>query len=194
MGRKKLPYFRVIAIDSRKQRDGAELDRLGVYNPLADDEVFNVDQEKLFHWLEQGAQPSDTVRNLMKDHGLALKWHLYSQGKSEEEIDREFQKWQLLRESKAAAKAEQERREAEEKEQEPEPADEEEIGAQEEAGQAEEQADVTVEEESPAAEDAEPDEKPTEESEESTDASEAEEESDADAGAETEDEEDKDSQ
>lgn len=110
MGRKKIPYYRLIAIDSRRQRDGKELERIGVYNPLPENEVFNVDEEKLFYWLERGAEPSDTVRTLMKNYGLALKWHLKSQGKSDEEIEREFQKWQLLRESKAAAKAEQEKR------------------------------------------------------------------------------------
>lgn len=128
MGRKKIPYFRLIAIDSRKQRDGEELDRVGVYNPLPEEEVFNVDEDKLFYWLEKGAEPSDTVRTLMKNHGLALKWHLKSQGKSEEEIEREYQKWQLLRESKATAKAEQDKREVKEvKEPEPEPEPEPEV-------------------------------------------------------------------
>ena len=146
MGRKKIPYFRLIAIDSRKQRDGKELDRVGVYNPLPEQEVFNVDEEKLFYWLEKGAEPSDTVRTLMKNHGLALKWHLKSQGKSEEEIEREFQKWQLLRESKAAAKDEQAKRETETV-QEPEPEPEPEVD--EAAAEAEEEITAEVEEQEP---------------------------------------------
>ncbi len=114
MGRKKIPVYRVIAIDSRRQRDGKELERLGIYNPLPENPIFQIDEDRLFYWLEQGAQPSDTIRNLMKDHGLALKWHLKSQGKSQEEINREYQKWQLLRESKMPAVADQEKREEEE--------------------------------------------------------------------------------
>lgn len=114
MGRKKVPFYRVVAIDSRRQRDGAVLERLGVYNPLPEDYVFNINEERLFHWLSEGAELSDTVHTLMRNHGLALKWHLTQQGASEEEIEREFQKWQLLRESKADAKAEQARRTAEE--------------------------------------------------------------------------------
>jgi len=114
MGRKKVPFFRLIAIDSRRQRDGLELERLGVYNPVPGDAVFNVNEERLFYWLEQGAEPSDTVHNLMRNNGLALKWHLKQEGASEEEIEREYQKWQLLRESKASAKSEQEKRAAEE--------------------------------------------------------------------------------
>lgn len=117
MGRKKIPFYRVIAIDSRRQRDGLELERVGIYNPLPENPVFNVDEDRLFYWLEQGAEVSDTVRTLMKNHGISLKWHLKSQGKSDEEIESEFQKWQLLRESKQVAKAEQEKRAAEESEQ-----------------------------------------------------------------------------
>lgn len=157
MGRKKLPYFRVIAIDSRRARDGLELDRLGVYNPLADEGGFRVDEEKLFQWLENGAQPSDTVRNLMKDHGLALKWHLRSQGKSEEEIEREFQKWQLLRESKADARAEQERRETGQREQVEE---EEVVEAGAEEPESEEESPAETEE--PVTEDETPVEEPDE--------------------------------
>ncbi len=114
MGRKKVPFFRVVAIDSRNQRDGLELERLGVYNPVPEEEIFNVKEDRIFYWLEQGAEVSDTVHNLMRNHGLALKWHLKQQGASEEEIEREYQKWQLLRESKASAKAEQQKRAAEE--------------------------------------------------------------------------------
>lgn len=114
MGRKKVPFFRLIAIDSRRQRDGLELERLGVYNPVPGEAVFNVNEERLFYWLEQGAEPSDTVHNLMRNNGLALKWHLMQEGASEEEIEREYQKWQLLRESKASAKSEQQKRAEEE--------------------------------------------------------------------------------
>ncbi|HKJ66636.1 MAG TPA: 30S ribosomal protein S16, partial [bacterium] len=60
MGRKKISVYRVIAIDSRRQRDGKELERLGIYNPLPGQPIFQIDEDRLFYWLEQGAQPSDT--------------------------------------------------------------------------------------------------------------------------------------
>ena len=164
MGRKKIPFYRVVAIDSRRQRDGAVLERLGVYNPLPEEYVFNINEERLFHWLEEGAEPSDTIHTLMQNHGLALKWHLRQQGASEEEIEREFQKWQLLRESKASAKAEQERRTSEEKvkrepakaetaKAEEEGVEEAEEGSTEESAPAEEEtAEAAADEEETAAE------------------------------------------
>jgi small subunit ribosomal protein S16 len=200
MGRKKIPYYRVIAIDSRRSRDGLELEKVGVYNPLPEEPVFNVDEERLFYWLEQGAEISDTIRNLMKQHGLALKWHLKSQGKSDEEIEKEFQKWQLLRESKESAKAEQQQKAEEEAKK--KAAEEKAAAEAAEAAEAEEEApaeeaEAPEEEEVKAEEtDAEEDAQPesTEEAEESDEAESASDEEDASeesAEDDAEDEEDK---
>eukprot|EP01024_Parvocaulis_polyphysoides_P020068 TRINITY_DN1922_c0_g1_i1.p2 TRINITY_DN1922_c0_g1~~TRINITY_DN1922_c0_g1_i1.p2 ORF type:complete len:120 (-),score=10.97 TRINITY_DN1922_c0_g1_i1:215-574(-) len=64
MGRKKAPFYRIIAIDSRKRRDGRPLEYLGWYNPMSKETNLNAPAIK--KWLGVGAEPSDTVRNLLK--------------------------------------------------------------------------------------------------------------------------------
>ena len=66
MGSKKRPFYRIIAINSETRRDGRPLDFLGYYNPMVDPEEIKVDNDKVKLWLDRGAQPSDTVRSLLK--------------------------------------------------------------------------------------------------------------------------------
>ncbi len=68
MGSKKRPRFRVVVIEARVARDGRFIEVLGHYNPQIQPEVLHVDHERLAHWLQQGAQPSDTVRTLLARH------------------------------------------------------------------------------------------------------------------------------
>ena len=65
-GRKKKPFYRVVAINSETKRDGEFLEILGTYNPLKDPLEFKVDTSKLDKWLNRGARPTDTVRTLLK--------------------------------------------------------------------------------------------------------------------------------
>jgi len=66
-GRKKRPFYRVIAADSRAPRDGKFLDILGYYDPLKEPFEFKVDEEKVKKWLERGAEPTETVRAFEKN-------------------------------------------------------------------------------------------------------------------------------
>ena len=66
MGAKKAPYYRVIVADSRSPRDGRFIEELGVYDPMADGEKIKVDMERAKYWIANGAQPTDTVRGLLK--------------------------------------------------------------------------------------------------------------------------------
>ena len=66
MGSKKKPSYRIIAVNSETRRDGRPLEYLGFYNPMTDPIEFKVDKEKVQKWLDRGAQPSDTVRSLIK--------------------------------------------------------------------------------------------------------------------------------
>ena len=66
MGAKKAPYYRVIVADSRSPRDGRFIEELGIYDPMADGEKFKVDLERAKYWIANGAQPTDTVRGLLK--------------------------------------------------------------------------------------------------------------------------------
>ncbi|MDR2050406.1 MAG: 30S ribosomal protein S16 [Deltaproteobacteria bacterium] len=65
-GSKKRPFYRLVAINSSTSRDGRPLEFLGYYNPLSNPVEISLDQEKIQKWLDQGAQPSDTVRSLLK--------------------------------------------------------------------------------------------------------------------------------
>ncbi len=66
MGAKKAPYYRIIVADSRAPRDGRFIEELGTYDPSADGEKIKVDMERAKYWISNGAQPTDTVRGLLK--------------------------------------------------------------------------------------------------------------------------------
>lgn len=65
-GAKKAPYYRVVVIDSRKQRDGRAIEQVGIYNPLTDSSTIRLDLEKIDTWIANGAQPTDTVARLIE--------------------------------------------------------------------------------------------------------------------------------
>ena len=66
MGAKKAPYYRVVVADSRSPRDGRFIEELGIYDPMAEGNKLNLDVERVKYWISQGAQPTDTVRGLLK--------------------------------------------------------------------------------------------------------------------------------
>ncbi|MFP4629573.1 MAG: 30S ribosomal protein S16 [Desulfohalobiaceae bacterium] len=66
MGAKKRPFYRVVAVDSQKRRDGRALDYLGYYNPMVEPNEVRIDQEKVEFWMQRGAKPSETVRSLLR--------------------------------------------------------------------------------------------------------------------------------
>lgn len=66
-GNKKRPFYRVVAINSATRRDGRPLEFLGTYNPMTNPATINIDAEKIKKWLDLGAEPSDTVRSLLKN-------------------------------------------------------------------------------------------------------------------------------
>jgi small subunit ribosomal protein S16 len=70
MGAKKTPFYRIVVADSRAPRDGAFIEEIGYYNPLVDPALINIDAEKADKWIKNGAQPSDTVRGLLKKSGV----------------------------------------------------------------------------------------------------------------------------
>jgi len=66
MGAKKAPYYRVVVADSHFPRDGRCIEEIGTYNPLTTPAVINIDMERANYWIGQGAQPTETVRSLLK--------------------------------------------------------------------------------------------------------------------------------
>jgi small subunit ribosomal protein S16 len=81
MGAKKRPFYRFVAIDSRKPRSGVFLDQLGQYVPIEKPAKINIDEEKIFYWLDQGAEPSHTVASLFRQIGLTDKYLAKKAGK-----------------------------------------------------------------------------------------------------------------
>ena len=69
MGAKKTPFYRIVVADSRYPRDGRFIEQIGTYNPLTEHSTIEVDNEKAAKWLAQGAQPTDTVKELLKISG-----------------------------------------------------------------------------------------------------------------------------
>ena len=71
MGPKKKPFYRTVAVDSASRRDGRALDYVGYYNPMTEPAEIKFDQDKVKSWIELGAQPTDTVRSLLKKSGFS---------------------------------------------------------------------------------------------------------------------------
>ncbi|MDW7668239.1 MAG: 30S ribosomal protein S16 [Bacillota bacterium] len=69
MGAKKTPFYRVVVADSRAPRDGKFIEEIGYYNPLTEPKEIKIDNEKALEWIGKGAQPTDTVRILLRKNG-----------------------------------------------------------------------------------------------------------------------------
>ena len=91
MGSINKPFYRIVSLDSRKKRDGAYIESIGYYDPKTDPFTLKVDVERALYWLGVGAQPSDTVRSLLKKAGVMEKFH-YSKFAEKEEIEKEAKK------------------------------------------------------------------------------------------------------
>ena len=106
LGRRNRPFYRIVAIDSRTRRDGPEIERLGWFDPLKIDVAIDLNEDRIIHWLQKGAQPSETVNNILSSIGLQYKMHLMREGKSAEEIASALTEWQLRQEAIRARKEE----------------------------------------------------------------------------------------
>jgi small subunit ribosomal protein S16 len=73
MGRRNRPFYRVVVTDSRSPRDGKFIEVIGHYNPLTDPATVTIDEERALKWLRYGAQPTDTVRSLLRKLGIMDK-------------------------------------------------------------------------------------------------------------------------
>lgn len=75
MGAKRKPFYRVVVADSRSPRDGRFIEEIGTYNPVASPAEIKLDEEKALSWLQKGAQPTDTVRNIFSQQGIMKQYH-----------------------------------------------------------------------------------------------------------------------
>lgn len=81
MGAKKSPFYRIVVADSRSPRDGRYIEVVGTYNPVAQPAKVEINEELALKWLQDGAKPSDTVRNLFSTQGIMEKFHVAKNNK-----------------------------------------------------------------------------------------------------------------
>ena len=81
MGAKKSPFYRIIVADSRSPRDGKFIENIGTYNPVVTPAEIKVDEDLALKWLNNGAIPTDTVKNILSKAGIMEKFHNSKQGK-----------------------------------------------------------------------------------------------------------------
>lgn len=74
MGSKQKPFYRIVAADARSPRDGRFIETVGTYNPLKNPTEIKVDEEKALTWLNNGAQPTDTVKSILTESGIMKKY------------------------------------------------------------------------------------------------------------------------
>ena len=119
-GRKKKPYYHIVAADSRSPRDGRIIEDLGRFNPVIHPNLVQLDVDRAVYWIKNGAKASDSVRSLLKEEGVYYRVHLERWGKSQEEIDEIISSWKedksadgtttrTLKEQKRAALEEEEK-------------------------------------------------------------------------------------
>jgi small subunit ribosomal protein S16 len=122
-GRKGYAFYHVVVADSRAPRDGKFIERLGSYNPNTNPATVDLNFERALYWLQTGAQPTDTARNILSDEGVLMKKHLLEGVKKgafdEAKAEEKFAAWKQTKDSainnaklslKDAAKAEAKKR------------------------------------------------------------------------------------
>jgi len=106
-GRKKAPFYHIVVADSRAPRDGKFIEKIGIYNPITQPATIEVNFEKALKWLENGAQPTDTVNALLSKEGVLLKHHLrvgMRKGAiTEEQVEAKFASWKAEKVAKIEA-------------------------------------------------------------------------------------------
>lgn len=113
-GRKKAPIYHIVVADSRSPRDGRYIERLGTYNPLTIPATIEINADKAFEWLMNGAQPSDTARAILKYKGIYYRKHLQrgvtKGAMAQEKADELYTAWVESKDKKVEARKEETRK------------------------------------------------------------------------------------
>ncbi len=111
-GRKKRPFYHIVVADARAPRDGRFIEKLGFYNPMTVPATIEIDREKAYEWLTEGAQPTETVRSILRFKGVLYKKHLMRGVKkgafSEEKADELYNDFINTKDAKIAKRFEEE--------------------------------------------------------------------------------------
>lgn len=115
MGRKKSPFYHIVIADARAPRDGRFIERIGSYNPMTKPATIDIDRDKAFEWLNNGAQPTDTVNAILRFKGVLYKKHLMRGVKkgalSLEQANEKHNSWVEQKEAKIADRVSQTKKE-----------------------------------------------------------------------------------
>lgn len=103
MGKKKQPIYKVVAADARAPRDGKFIEALGIYNPVKNPAIIELKEERIHYWLDNGAQPTDTVNSILRNQGILYRRELQKKGLSPEAINEEIAKWKEAKLAKLQA-------------------------------------------------------------------------------------------
>jgi len=110
-GRRKKPFYHIVVADARAPRDGRFIERLGTYNPMTKPATIDLDRDKAYEWLLKGAQPTETVRAILRFKGVLYRKHLMRGVKkgalTQEDADRLYQEWIDSKEAKVALRVEE---------------------------------------------------------------------------------------
>lgn len=105
-GKKGKPFYWIVAADSRAKRDGKYLEKLGTYDPLTNPATVHLDVDQAVKWIQNGAQPTDTARDLLSSKGVLLKNHLLKGVRkgalTEDEAEKKFEEWVADKEAQLA--------------------------------------------------------------------------------------------
>ncbi len=122
IGKKKHPIYKIVAADARSPRDGRFIESLGNYDPNQNPIGLTVKENRVFYWLRNGAQPTDTIRSLLKSNGMWLRWSLLKRGDDEAKVQSIMERWNMAQAEKAQRAADRKARRAERKKKSAEPA------------------------------------------------------------------------
>lgn len=115
MGKKKYPIYKLVAADIRSPRNGRFIESVGQYDPNVSPVLLDLKEERIMHWLNKGAQPTDTVRSLLRRKGLWLRWSMVKRGADEANVLAVMAKWQMQQDDKAKREADRKARHADRK-------------------------------------------------------------------------------
>jgi small subunit ribosomal protein S16 len=110
-GRKKNPFYHIVIADARSPRDGKFIEKIGTYNPMTKPATIDIDRDKAFDWIEKGAQPTTTVRAILRFKGVLYRKHLMRGVKKGaltlEQAEAKYQAWIDGKENKISLRIQQ---------------------------------------------------------------------------------------
>jgi small subunit ribosomal protein S16 len=112
IGKKKHPIYKVVAADIRSPRNGRYIEAVGSYDPNVNPVMLKFRDDRILHWLQKGAQPTDTVRSLFRRSGLWLRWSLMKRGADETKIQGIMERWQMAQTDRVSREADRKARRA----------------------------------------------------------------------------------